>query len=196
MVSMYSPLDKTIAIIHPRGHKGFIVFILNCQSLETAMDWYEFIRRSLTRGERHSTMMVRVPDLDGLQIQVSTCAVNVEGEEHVEEEGDEVVLAGEVINRCMGELRKHGRYTDVLDYWERTYKMGLCWKRYDRLEWVYSPTIQNQSSLPLSWSLAAVPPLPPPPLTGRPTPWNSVPKPTTRPNSVSPSKNISLNLCR
>lgn len=158
-VSLYSPLDKTIAIHHPKRNKGFILFILNCQSLESSTQWYAFIRFVLNGPPREKMVIVTVPDLDDLQIQVHTYR---EGAEAMDEDGvaslnGHPITAKEVVERCMGELRKEKRFADVLDYWERKYEMGLCWKRYDRIEWITESMKNDEDELAGSWSLKHVP---------------------------------------
>ena len=106
-------------------------------------------------------VIVTVPDLDNLQIQVNTYR---EGSEAVDENGMALmnghpITVGEIVQRCMCELRKEMRFADVLDYWERKYDMGLCWKRYDRIEWITGTMKEDQDELAGSWSLKHVTPL-------------------------------------
>ena len=55
----------------------------------------------------------------------------------------EKAVAGEIIARCMKMLEKDPEWTDVLEAWLRNEKMGLAWKRYDRLEWVHGANEQK-----------------------------------------------------
>src|SRR5579859_5670672 len=160
-VSLYSPLDKTIAIYHPKRNKGFILFILNCQSLQSSSQWYTLIRLALNGPPREKMVVVTIPDLDDLQIQVNTYR---DDGGVVDEDGMAVlnghpITAKEVVKRCMDELRKETRFADVLDYWESKYEMGLCWKRYDRIEWITGSMKGDEDELAGSWSLTNVRPL-------------------------------------
>jgi hypothetical protein len=103
-------------------------------------------------------IMVTVPDLDNLQIQVKT---HREDHTSTTDQGEALVdgsfiSAGTIIDRCLGELRKSSRWQDVLDYWEKNYEMGLCWKRYDRIEWVTGNMKSDNVDLAGSWSLKHV----------------------------------------
>jgi hypothetical protein len=159
-VSLFSPLDKTIAVIHPKGNKGQIVFIFNCQSLQSSTQWYAFIRHALNCPLREKMFLVTVPDLNNLQIRVNMYR---EGPGSIDEQGralvnGEPISANDIVHRCMDELRKVSRWKDILDYWEKNYEMGLCWKRYDRIEWLKETTITGQDELAGSWSLEQVDP--------------------------------------
>ena len=159
-VSLFSPLDKTIAIIHPKHNKGQIIFIFNCQSLQSSTQWYAFIRHALNGPPREKMFLVTVPDLDNLQIRVNTYR---DGVASIDEQGQalvngEPISTNDIVQRCMDELRKVSRWKDVLDYWEKNYEMGLCWKRYDRIEWLKGSTIADQDELAGSWSLKQVNP--------------------------------------
>ncbi len=174
-VSLFSPLDKTIAIHHPKRDKGFILFILNCQSLQSSTQWYAFIRLALNGPPREKMVLITIPDLDNLQIQVNTYR---EGPETVDDDGTALlnghpITAKEIVGRCMDELRKEKRYADVLDYWERKFEMGLCWKRYDRIEWLTGTMKADQDELAGSWPLQHVFQKSDVCLTGRPTVLNS-----------------------
>ena len=190
-VSLFSPLDKTIAIIHPKRNKGYILFILNCQSFQSSTEWYSFIRHCLNGPPREKIVTITVPDLDHLPIRVNT--YRDEGPS-IDEEGETTfngspISANDIIQRCMTELRKEPRYTDVLDYWEETCGLGLCWKRYDRIEWLTGMTSPDQDELAGSWSLNKVISLRPV-LTFRLIILNYVLKRIIRLKSVSDLKSI------
>jgi hypothetical protein len=157
-VSLFSPLDKTIAIIHPVNEKGYFVFIFNCQSLRSSTQWYAFIRHALNVPPREKMFLVTVPDLDNLQIRVNPYR---EGVTSINEQGQALfngipISANDIVRRCMMELRKVNQWKDVLDYWEKNYEMGLCWKRYDRIEWLKGTMDTDQDELAGSWSLTQV----------------------------------------
>jgi hypothetical protein len=158
---LFSALDKTIAILRPKRDKGFILFVLNCQSFQSSTQWYAVIQHALNGPPREKMVIVTVPDLDNLQIKVNTYR---EGANAVDEQGRPLlngspISTNDIVERCMTELRKSTRWTDVLDYWDRKYEMGLCWKRYDRIEWLNSSTDETQDDLAGSWSLQHVFPI-------------------------------------
>ena len=157
-VSLFSHLDKTIAVIQPKRDKGFILFIFNCQSLQSSARWYAFIRDCLTAPLPSKTIIVTVPDLDNLEIQMNTqCLAGASPGRQGQTAVDiHPISAKDIVHCCMTELRKVDRYRDVLDYWERNYEMGLCWKRYDRIEWLTGTMNRDQYELAGSWSLLNV----------------------------------------
>jgi hypothetical protein len=158
--SLFSPLDKTIAVITADRDKGqgLLVFIFNCQSLQSSTQWYAFIRHSLDDPQLDKMVLVTVPDLDNLQIRVKTAQNAVTS---IDETG-QTLLNGSpistkgIIERCMAELRKLGTWNDVLDYWEKNYEMVLCWKRYDRIEWLKGGHQPDQDELAGTWALKKV----------------------------------------
>jgi hypothetical protein len=193
-VSLFSPLDKTIAIIHPKHDKGYILFILNCQSLQSSTQWYAFVCEALKSPSREKMILVTVPDLDNLQIRVNTYregVTSIDGEERDVVNGT-LISANDIVQRCMDELRKVDQWKDVLDYWEENYEMGLCWKIYDRIEWLKGTMDKDQDELAGSWSLKQVS-IAPGSLTIRATIWNFVRKSITPPKFVLGLRNILLN---
>ena len=100
-------------------------------------------------------VVVTVPDLDNLQIKVNTyrgaqTSIDNQGQALV---NGEPISTNDVVERCMTELRKEMRLKDVLDYWQENYQMGLCWKRYDRMEWLSGNLDPGGDELASSWSL-------------------------------------------
>jgi hypothetical protein len=157
-VSLFSPLDKTVAIVKKKYQKGYIVFIFNCQGLQSSTQWLAFLCEALGQQSRRKTLLVTVPDLDNLQIQVNTLR---EGETCIDDQGRALmngnpVSANDVVQQCMNELRKENKWKDVLTYWEKNYEMGLCWKAYDRIEWIKGAVNLNEDELATSWSLRHV----------------------------------------
>lgn len=145
-------------MIQPKRDKGFILFIFNCQSLQSSARWYAFIQDSLTAPLPSKTITVTVPDLDNLQIQMNTQRLTETSASGQGQTGVDVdpTSAKEIVRCCMTELRKVDRYRDVLDHWERNYEIGLCWKRYDRIEWLTGMMNRDQYELAGSWSLRNV----------------------------------------
>lgn len=157
-VSLFSPLDKTIAIVKAKDQKGYIVFIFNCQGLQPSTQWFAFLCEALGQQPRKKPILVTVPDLDNLQIQVN---IYRESKTSVDDRGrtlmnDTPISANDMVKQCMNELRKVNEWKDVIDYWEKNYEIGLCWKIYDRIEWINSVMDPNQDELASSWSLRHV----------------------------------------
>ncbi|OQE16068.1 hypothetical protein PENFLA_c029G05344 [Penicillium flavigenum] len=146
-VNFYSPLDKTIVIWHPRKH-GTKIFILRPKSAAHSAEWYTFIRQVLG-WRRPTSLPIHVPDL-GVSLIFKNPFSQLEAElkadnsdnEHIAAAADRPAVdnrfaAATIIRVCMDMLEGRAEWAEVLKAWSKTEKMGLAWKRYDRLEWVF-----------------------------------------------------------
>ncbi|CAG8895874.1 unnamed protein product [Penicillium nalgiovense] len=146
-VNFYSPLDKTIVIWHPRKH-GTKIFILRPKSAAHSAEWYTFIRQVLG-WRRPTSLPIYVPDL-GVSLIFKNPFSQLEAElkadnsdnEHAAAAAEQSAVdnrfaAAAIIRGCMDMLEGRAEWAEVLKAWSKTEKMGLAWKRYDRLEWVF-----------------------------------------------------------
>ncbi|KAI2685470.1 hypothetical protein LCP963914a_4797 [Penicillium roqueforti] len=145
-VNFYSPLDKTIVIWRPRKH-GTKIFILRPKSSAHSAEWYTFIRQVLG-WRRPTSLPIHVPDLgvslifqnpfgrieEGLKADDSDTEHNPTVNRPAV---DDKFAAATIIRGCMDMLEGRAEWAEVLKAWSKTEKMGLAWKRYDRLEWVF-----------------------------------------------------------
>ena len=151
-VNLYSSLDKTLVLWVP-WRQGRAIYILRTRSAASSVEWYTFLRGVL--GQRRSrTLEINVPDLS-VSIQLenpfghlesSTDAIQAaKGDEQAVAKimAAERAVAGDLVQRCMSMLEKSPEWSNVLDAWLRNEKMGLAWKRYDRLEWVHGANEQK-----------------------------------------------------
>lgn len=140
-VNFYSPLDKTIVIWHPRK-RGTKIFILRPKSAAHSAEWYTFILQVLG-WRRPTSLPIHVPDLGVSlifknpfsQLEAGLKADNSDSEHSVAV--DNKFAAATIIRGCMDMLEGRAEWAEVLKAWSKTEKMGLAWKRYDRLEWVF-----------------------------------------------------------
>lgn len=151
-VNLYSSLDKTLVIWVP-WKVGTRIYLLRTRSAANAMEWYTFLRSSLG-WKRSSDLQVRVPDLS-LTLQVEDPFGDLKAtREAAQANGTddaaimksleaERAVATNIINRCMETLEDSPEWGDVLDAWLKHEKMGLAWKRYDRLEWIHGANEQR-----------------------------------------------------
>ncbi|KAI4238062.1 MAG: hypothetical protein LQ349_001377 [Xanthoria aureola] len=152
-VNLYSTLDKTLVIWLPwKG--GTKIFILRPRSSSSSVEWYTFIRNTLG-WKRSSDLQVNVPDLSViLQITNPFSHVEAAAKAAASESSNrdmailktveaENAVANVVIQRCMSILRQSSEWSDVLENWLKHERMGLAWKRYDRLEWVHGANEQR-----------------------------------------------------
>ncbi|KAL9607672.1 MAG: hypothetical protein Q9167_007432 [Letrouitia subvulpina] len=151
-VNLYSSLDKTLVIWMP-WKEGSKIFILRPRSAASSVEWYTFIRNALG-WKRSRALQVNVPDLS-VCIQLNNPFQELEDTRdaahaaHGEEKAvmrtmeAERAVAGLIIRRCVDMLKESQEWRDILDRWLEYEKMGLAWKRYDRLEWVHGANEQK-----------------------------------------------------
>lgn len=140
-VNFYSPLDKTIVIWHP-CKRGTKIFILRPKSAAHSAEWYTFILQVLG-WRRPTSLPIHVPDLGVSlifknpfsQLEAGLKADDSDGEHAAAV--DNKFAAATIIRGCMDMLEGRAEWAEVLKAWSKTEKMGLAWKRYDRLEWVF-----------------------------------------------------------
>lgn len=148
-VNLYSSLDKTVVIWHPY-RKGTRIFVMRPSSTAHSVEWYTFLRDALG-WERPSTLTINVPDLDVvLKLEKPFEGLEAAGLDAADEEtalaqavAAEKAVAGKIISQCIEMLEHDREWSNVLKTWCETTKMGLAWKRYDRLEWVYGANEQK-----------------------------------------------------
>ena len=151
-INLYSSLDKTLVIWVP-WKQGRAIYILRPRSGASSVEWYTFLRGVLGR-ERPPVLQVNVPDLS-VSLQLQDPFGHLESSEDAVEasKGDRAALdrtmeaekavAGDVVARCMKMLEKDPEWSDIIDKWLQDEKMGLAWKRYDRLEWIHGANEQK-----------------------------------------------------
>lgn len=151
-VNLYSSLDKTVVIWVP-WKAGTMIYVLRTHSAASAVEWYTFIRRSLGE-QRVTSLQVNVPDLSvtlqldnpfgELEASISAAQAKSEDEAVMNKTMEaEKAAAGTIIQRSLKMLESNPEWSDVLEEWLGKEKMGLAWKRYDRLEWVHGANEQK-----------------------------------------------------
>jgi Pleckstrin homology domain len=150
-VNLFSSLDKTVVIWHPYK-KGTRIMIMRTRSTAHSVEWYTFLKDTLGWA-RPSALQINVPDLsvslllekpfEGLETARESAqdANNEAALTRTMEE--EQAIAGSIITTCLKMLQSDSEWADVLYTWSKTEKMGLAWKRYDRLEWIHGPNQQK-----------------------------------------------------
>ena len=151
-VNLYSSLDKTVVIWVP-WKAGTMIYILRTHSSASAVEWYTFIRRSLGE-QRVTSLQVNVPDLSvtlhldnpfsDLEASISAAQANRLDEAAMKKTMEaEKAAANVIIQRSSEMLKDNPEWSDVLEAWLGKEKVGLAWKRYDRLEWVHGANEQK-----------------------------------------------------
>ena len=151
-INLYSSLDKTLVIWTPwKGGKA--IFILRTRSVANSVEWYTFLR-SVLGWKRSTGLQINVPDFN-VQLSLDDPFTALENSDDVAKaaRGDEEAtartveaekaIAGSIISQCIKMLQNSPEWDDVLDTWLKNGKIGLAWKRYDRLEWVHGANEQK-----------------------------------------------------
>lgn len=145
-VNMYSSLDKSMVVTAP-GRRGTLIFIMQARTASNAAEWYTFLRNVL--GWRRSTdVQINIPDMC-LSIRIANPFEKLEASQSEVQDAEnteeallrtmqaEQAVAGELIERCLAHLHDAPEWQGVLGEWVRDQRIGLAWKRYDRLEWIH-----------------------------------------------------------
>jgi Pleckstrin homology domain len=144
-VNLYSSLDKTVVIWHPYK-KGNQIMIMRTRSTAHSVEWYTFLR-DILGWARPSALQINVPDLSVsllLEKPFERLGTARSSFEDIDDEDalartveEEQAVAIRITKKCMEMLQDGTEWADVLETWTKTEKMGLAWKRYDRLEWIH-----------------------------------------------------------
>ncbi|KAF2188054.1 meiotically up-regulated gene 56 protein [Zopfia rhizophila CBS 207.26] len=147
-VNLYSSLDKSVVVWMPVS-RGTRIFIMQARTASNAVEWYTFLRNILG-WRRASELQINVPDLSVSlrldnpfqKLEVSQNEAQDAGEDDSEEAilrtmTEEQAVAQNLIKRCLNMLEDSPEWADVLDAWIKDQRIGLAWKRYDRLEWIH-----------------------------------------------------------
>ncbi|MCJ1348425.1 hypothetical protein MMC31_006657 [Peltigera leucophlebia] len=151
-VNLYSTLDKTLVIWVP-WKTGTRIYLLRTRSAANAVEWYTFLRHSLG-WQRSSELQVHVPDLSVTlkledpfgELEASrkaTYSAETDNQAVLKTIEAEKAVAGTILTRCMDLLEESPEWAHILEAWAKNEKMGLAWKRYDRLEWVHGANEQR-----------------------------------------------------
>ena len=136
-LSLYSSLDYTIALRRLCHHDDEI-FLLRSSTYTNNFEWYRELHRLLKRRCVEALPLmcdVFVPDLDvHVRIPVDEC-------------DDAYKMTAEKVKKTvLQQLQVVKEWNEVLDEWFRSDQVALCWKKYDRLEWIRSTNPSDTNS--------------------------------------------------
>ncbi|TKA30029.1 hypothetical protein B0A50_02748 [Salinomyces thailandicus] len=145
-VNLFSSLDKTLTVWTTMNSRTTIYY-LRPQTGATSVEWFTFLRNALG-AKRAQTLQINVPDLSvSLRLDDPFRALEASRTLAEAAEGDDDALtrafneergaAGAIVSRCIDMLKQSPEWTDILKAWAKHGRVGLAWKRYDRLEWVH-----------------------------------------------------------
>lgn len=142
-VNLYSSLDKSIVIWGPCKY-GTKIYIIRPKSTTHSVEWYTSISQALG-WQRPASLSINIPDLGVALIfrnpfeeqEVKTDPNKPKNDVLARCETEEKYAATAIVRECLKMLENRAEWSEVLNRWSKTEKMGLAWKRYDRLEWIY-----------------------------------------------------------
>jgi hypothetical protein len=129
--------------------RGTQIFIMQARTASNAVEWYTFLR-NIMGWRRASELQINIPDLS-VSLRIADPLSNLEASQSEAQEADgedseeailktmqeEQAVAKNLIKRCLHQLENSAEWADVLDTWVKNQRIGLAWKRYDRLEWIH-----------------------------------------------------------
>ncbi|KZF23340.1 hypothetical protein L228DRAFT_282074 [Xylona heveae TC161] len=151
-VNLFSSLDKTVVVWVP-WKSGTRFYIMRPRSAANSVEWYTFLRSVLGKHRSHR-LQINIPDLS-VTIRLDNPFLTLEKSQGAARaaEGDagaiaemmaeERAVAGRIIERCLETVRGLPEWANVVDVWIKSEKLGLAWKRYDRLEWIHGSNEQK-----------------------------------------------------
>ncbi|KAF1850594.1 meiotically up-regulated gene 56 protein [Cucurbitaria berberidis CBS 394.84] len=145
-VNLYSSLDKSMVVSAPGPH-ATLIFIMQARTASNAVEWYTFLR-NLLGWHRASELQINIPDMS-LSVRIANPFEKLEASQNEVQDAEdteeamlktmqeEQAVAKELISRCLDQLQDAPEWADVLESWMKDHRIGLAWKRYDRLEWIH-----------------------------------------------------------
>jgi hypothetical protein len=147
-VNLYSSLDKSVVVWVPVS-RGTQIFIMQARTASNAVEWYTFLR-NIMGWWRASELQINVPDMS-VSLRIGNPFKKLENSQAEAQEVDagdsteavlrtmkeEQAVAQNLINKCLDQLQDTTEWADVIDSWIKDQRIGLAWKRYDRLEWIH-----------------------------------------------------------
>ena len=159
-LSLYSPLDKSFALVHT-DHRGAHIYIFKLAAPSSANEWFMSLYRMLNRTAPQE-YDIRIPDLHirlRLPLNVDLAKVRQlhrdRSHHHhhrrrrakkLDEDDVFEISQDDIILTCMIMLAGYAEWADILKLWNIRGDMGLCWKRYDRLEWISQAQVAGGGS--------------------------------------------------
>src|SRR5690242_17551431 len=127
--------------------RGTSIFIMQARTASNAVEWYTFLRNILG-WRRASELQINIPDMS-ISVRIAnpfqkleTSQSQVQDAEDTEEAilktmQEEQAVAQALVRQCLGQLENAPEWATVLEAWTKEQRIGLAWKRYDRLEWIH-----------------------------------------------------------
>ncbi|KAF2668758.1 hypothetical protein BT63DRAFT_440855 [Microthyrium microscopicum] len=143
-LNMYSSLDKTLVLWNSSSH-GTKIYILQARAASSAVEWLTFLR-GLMGFHRPAEISILIPQV-GLSLRLEDPFRVMTPDEGTSSGDEEELMASALsmeesvapmmIKRCLEMLSGSDDWAAIIESWSRGQRIGLAWKRYDRLEWVH-----------------------------------------------------------
>lgn len=120
---------------------------MQARTASNAVEWYTFLR-NLLGWQRASELQVNIPDMS-LSVRIANPFERLEASQNEVQHAkdteeallktmqEEQAVASNIVRKCLTELADSPEWKDVLDSWTKDQRIGLAWRRYDRLEWIH-----------------------------------------------------------
>lgn len=129
--------------------RGTRIGYLRPRTISEGVEWFTFLR-GILGVVRPTELLVSVPDLSvNLRLEDPFKHLDQPGSANGNEDEDtiarkaaakEQVVARQIIKDCLDMLKRSPQYSDIIEAWTNEHRIGLAWKRYDRLEWIHGVT--------------------------------------------------------
>ncbi|KAJ6257044.1 hypothetical protein Dda_7928 [Drechslerella dactyloides] len=141
-VNLYSSLDKTLCLWLP-FKRGTIIFLLRPRTSAFSVEWHTFLRKALG-WNRQEDLTVHVPDLS-MNLRIvdpfdDAPRKNAEDEaifQEIRKNKDDGTVSKYIMRTSLRLLGRNKEWEEVVNRWMTNDRLGLAWRRYDRLEWVH-----------------------------------------------------------
>ncbi|KAF3942352.1 hypothetical protein ABW19_dt0209206 [Dactylella cylindrospora] len=141
-VNLYSSLDKTLCLWLP-FKRGTIIFLMRPRASASSVEWHTFLRKALG-WSRPENLTVHVPDLS-MNLRIvdpfdDTPKKKVDDEaisQEIRKDKDDGTVSKYIMRTSLQLLERNNEWEEVVRRWKKTDRMGLAWRRYDRLEWIH-----------------------------------------------------------
>lgn len=149
LISFYSALDKTILI----GNQNRL-YVLTCQSPTTAIGWLTFLRE-IQGYTSCKSLRIAIPDLNiSMNLNIPNDALREISNEsqtkfiiQYRPEGGYKNTSSRLVKFMSSKVRQRlteAGYSNITKKFENSeHLLGVCWRHYDRLEWLYGENLSR-----------------------------------------------------
>lgn len=121
---------------------------MQARTASNAVEWFTFLQNTMG-FHRTRELQINIPDLS-LTLRIMDPFEKLEATQYEAQNTDganeedimramreEQAVAQNLIKQCLNQLQDTPEWADVLNSWVSNQRIGLAWRRYDRLEWIH-----------------------------------------------------------